>query len=117
MSGCIECANRTASQDFIRYHAHSESRLLYYEVHYPLRYENGQYETRSLVLEVVLCYVSQIIDLLRRFRPYFNNDVLRNTLKIEGISIDYSPSSASKSIGIIKLSNKLLKQVLRKESE
>ena len=48
---------------------------------------------------------------------HFNNDVLRDTLKIEGIAVDFSPSGASKSTGMVELSNKLLEQVLRKGDE
>ena len=47
---------------------------------------------------------------------YFNNNVLRDTLKLVDIVIEFSSSDAFKSTEIIKLSNKLLEQVLRKEN-
>ena len=45
---------------------------------------------------------------------HFDNVELREFLTSEGINITYSPSGASKSTGIVEVSNKLVKEVLRK---
>ena len=45
---------------------------------------------------------------------HFDNEVLRDYLKQEGIAYDYS-SSGSKSTGMIEVHNRLLEQVLRKD--
>ena len=42
---------------------------------------------------------------------HFDNGVLRRFLETHSVSIDYSPSGASKSIGMIKMSNRLLEEV------
>ena len=47
---------------------------------------------------------------------HFDNLELREFLKLEGVSIDYSPSGSSKSTGMVEVSNKLLEEVLRKDS-
>ncbi len=48
-------------------------------------------------------------------RHYFNNNKLREFLVREGISIKYSPSRLSKSTGIVKASNRILEEVLRRQ--
>ena len=45
---------------------------------------------------------------------HFDNDELPEFLHLEGIALDYSPSSASKSTGMVEVSNKLIEDVLRK---
>jgi hypothetical protein len=45
---------------------------------------------------------------------HFDNEVLRDFLRSYGIAIDYSPSGASKSTGMVEMSNRLLEEVLRK---
>ncbi len=47
---------------------------------------------------------------------HFDNDEFRDFLRLEGIDIAYSPSGASKSTGMVEMSNKLLEEVLRKDS-
>ena len=47
---------------------------------------------------------------------HFNNDAVRNFFKQEETTITYSPSGASKSTGMVEVCNKLLEQVLRKDS-
>lgn len=47
---------------------------------------------------------------------HFDNEELREFLRQEGVAISYSPSGASMSTGMVEASNKLLEQVLRKES-
>ena len=46
---------------------------------------------------------------------HFDNDELREFLRLHGVSIDYSPSGSSKSTGMVEVSNKLLEGVLRKD--
>lgn len=45
---------------------------------------------------------------------HFDNEELREFLKSEGISYDYSPSGSSKSTGMVEVANKLVEDVLRK---
>lgn len=45
---------------------------------------------------------------------HFDDGVLRRFLKTHGVSIDYSPSGASKSTSMIEMSNRLLEKVLQK---
>ena len=47
---------------------------------------------------------------------HFLNEELQEFLRQQGVSITYSPSGASKSTGMVEVSNKLLEQVLRKDS-
>jgi hypothetical protein len=47
---------------------------------------------------------------------HFLNEELREFLRQQGVSIDYSPSGASKSTGMIEVYNKLLEEVLRKDA-
>ena len=47
---------------------------------------------------------------------HFDNEELREFLRQQGISINYSPSGSSKSTGMVEVSNKLLEEVLRKDS-
>lgn len=74
---------------------------------------------------------SDVVEFLRKVftwfrRPYaiycdrgqhFDNLIVRDFLNSEGVSISYSPSGSSKSTGMVKVSNKLLENVLRKSSE
>ena len=46
---------------------------------------------------------------------HFFNDELRAFLRNEGVAIDFSPSGASKSTGMVEASNRILEQVLRKQ--
>ena len=46
---------------------------------------------------------------------HFDVKEIRAFLRFRGVSIDYSPSSSSKSTGMVKVSNKLLEQILRKQ--
>ncbi len=48
---------------------------------------------------------------------HFDNSKMRSFLKDLGISITYSPSGASKSTGMIEISNILLEDVLRKQNQ
>ncbi len=48
---------------------------------------------------------------------HFDNSKMRSFLKDLGISITYSPSGASKSTGMIEISNRLLEDVLRKQNQ
>jgi len=45
---------------------------------------------------------------------YLNNKELQEFLYLKGVSIDYSPLGLLKLIGIVKISNKLLEEVLKK---
>ena len=47
---------------------------------------------------------------------HFFNEELQEFLRQQGVSINYSPSGASKSTGMVEVSNKLLEQVLRKDA-
>ena len=46
---------------------------------------------------------------------HFDNEILRKFLRSHGVAIEYSPSGASKSTGMIEMSNRLLETVLRKD--
>lgn len=48
---------------------------------------------------------------------HFLNDVLIDFLHFKRIIIDFNPSDASKNINIIEVCNKLLKEVLRKNTQ
>ena len=48
---------------------------------------------------------------------HFLNDELQLFLRQQGVAIEYSPSGASKSTGMVEVCNKLLKQVLRKDHD
>ena len=47
---------------------------------------------------------------------HFFNEEMKEFLRTEGVAIDYSPSGASKSTGMVEMTNKLLEEVLRKDS-
>ncbi len=47
---------------------------------------------------------------------HFDNEEFREFLRLHGVSFDYSPSGSSKSTGMVEVSNKLLEEVLRKDS-
>ena len=47
---------------------------------------------------------------------HFCNEELREFLRQQGVTITYSPLGASKSTGMVEASNKLLEEVLRKDS-
>jgi hypothetical protein len=47
---------------------------------------------------------------------HFDAQEVRDFLRIEGISIDHSPSGASKSTGMVEVGNKLLELILRKQN-
>ena len=47
---------------------------------------------------------------------HFFNDVLKDFLHAEGVAIDFSPSGASKSTGMVEASNRILEEVIRKPS-
>jgi len=46
---------------------------------------------------------------------HFDNTELREFLQTQGVTISYSPSGASKSTGMVEMSNKLVEDVLRKD--
>jgi len=46
---------------------------------------------------------------------HFDNEELQEFLHLKGVSIDYSPLGLLKLIGIVKVSNKLLEEVLKKQ--
>ena len=48
---------------------------------------------------------------------HFFNDELRAFLRLEGVAIEFSPSGASKSTGMVEASNRVLEQVLRKQPD
>ena len=48
---------------------------------------------------------------------HFFNEELREYLRGEGVAIDYRPSGASKSTGMVEVCNRLLEDVLRKDSQ
>lgn len=48
---------------------------------------------------------------------HFDNLIVREFLKTEGVSISYGPSGSSKSTDMVEVFNKLLEDVLRKSSE
>lgn len=48
---------------------------------------------------------------------HFLNEELQEFLRQQGVSISYSPSGASKSTGMVEMSNHLVEQVLRKDPD
>ncbi len=67
-----------------------------------------------MVLEACFRNVPQAFYLDRG--QHFFNDVLIGFLHSEGVAIDFSPSGTSKSTGMVEVCNKLLEEVLRKDS-
>ena len=144
VAGCIECARHgpaTKSQPLHPIHVTFPFQLMGMDFIGPLE------PTKSgarYILNVV-CYFSRFVipfatedDNVERVlwslrlvfamyrKPYafycdrghhFFNDVLKDFLKLEGVNITYSPSGASKSTGMVEVSNRLVEDVLRKHPQ